>query len=282
MAKKDSSEGKPIPDSQEPKKFFGMEITRGSAKKPRKSKPLIEVGVIPVANFLPVRLREAKYVEFVRRRLFALSVGTISACFLAFLGSSIISFSGDLMLADAQLRLSQVKAEQAKYADVQAIEQEILFQNSARIVATSTEINYRGLIRDLNQELPAGARFVSIQTLPYSETDQAAEGLANPYATKVSITMELRDFPSLQLFLNRIPKLKAFYDSKLSSVATIDNGISVSLVAFFSTDLYTRQYGEPIVVGDEVPGTVLDTPAPFPKPTPTPTPSPSPSAGGNG
>ncbi|MFM7013808.1 MAG: hypothetical protein ACKOXT_02290 [Actinomycetota bacterium] len=247
------------------KKFLGIELTL--TPKSKSPKLLIEVGGPPKANFLPKRIKDANAAEFVRRRLFAASLATVSISFLAFLASAVISFSGDLILANAELRLSSVKAEQAKYANIRDLETAVIFRHAARATATAPEIDVRQLIRSLTSVLPEGAKYVSLQLSPFAEQDLKTSGLTNEFSVKVSIAMQLSDFPSLQQYLNSLPTLAAFYDFKLASVSSTETGINASLTVYFTTELFSRPYSADVVLGDPVPLSILDTPTPSPRPT---------------
>lgn len=237
----------------EPRKFLGIELTFNPTQKAKKVKPLIEVGAIPIANFMPPRVREGKAAEFVRRRLFVASMATISVAFLSYLGSTVVAFSGLVILQNAELRLASVKAEQAKYTQVRDLENSIRFQEAARYVATSTQVDVSDLIRSLTQQLPEGAKYTSIQVSPFEDSDLKNTGLTKEFAVKVAINMDLEDYPSLQRYLNRLPVIPAFYDARLASVAQTETGISASLVLYLNLDLYSRLFEEPLVLGEPVP-----------------------------
>lgn len=260
------------------------------AKEPRnKKKAIVPVAQLPVANFLPERIYEARFAEKSRRKLLGLTVLTISVAFLAYLGSTVLAFSGSLVLDSANLRLSDVKAEQARYVFIEDLEREIRFREVGRAVATSTLVDSRALVRALTKELPGNSRYNSIQIIPFSESDVKQAIPESKFSVKVQISMELADYPSLQLFLNRLPSLKSFSEARLASVSKTDAGITATLTVFFDLELYVRPFEEPLVLGDEVPKSILDQPSPNPIPTPSPTsespspestpiPSPSPSA----
>lgn len=286
-------QAKEVESTSAPRKLFGVELTFRSNSKPKTKKPMIEVGLQPSANFLPPLVREGKTFSFVRRRLFAASIATISVSFLAYLASTIISFSGDIILQNAELRLATVKAEQAKYSPIRDLENSIRFQESARYVATSTQVSFRQLVSILTQQLPSGASYQSIQISPFDDGDLSSSGLSKPFSVKAAIAMELRNYPSLQTYLDRLPRLEAFYDYRLESVSATDTGIAVNLILYLNLELYSRPFEEPLVLGDPIPISILDTEpiglngraqeagsgsdetAPTPSPSPTPTPSPS-------
>lgn len=297
MPEKENSES--LPTATQPRKFLGIELTFRPSKVSKQQKPLIETGVTPVANFLPPRVRDSKIANFVRRRLLAASIATMAVSFLAYLGATVISFSGTVILQNAELRLASVKAEQAKYNPVRELENSIRFQEAARYVATATQIDVSDLVKSLTQQLPNGASYTSIQVTPFSPEDLNTSGLTKEFSVKALISMELKDYPSLQSYLNRLPGLEAFYDYRLASVSATETGISVSLVLYLSTDLYSRLYEEALVLGDPIPISILDTepripevtedslaeqtnsnttptPVPTPRPSSSPTPTPSP------
>lgn len=260
-------------------------------KKPKKSKakpkkPLMAVGLPPRANFMPGRIIAEALERRTRRRMFAIQVTVVSASFAAFLGSSVVSFSGDLVLQDAKLRLSQMKAEKSKYNFVRDQEAELRQIEAARTVATASEIDGEEFLKTLTALLPNGASFDNLQIFPIEMTMEN-QGLAGQAVVKVTMTITLRDYPSLQTFLDRLALVDAFADSKLDSVAQADGQIAAGVTSYFDSELFFRRYSEPIELGAEVPEievTKLPTPSPLPSSsettlvTPTPTATSTPTA----
>lgn len=262
--------------------------------KGRPKKPMMAVGLPPRANFMPTRIVAEAMERRARRRMFALQVTVLSTCFAAFLGSTVVSFSGDLVLQDAQLRLSQIKAEKSKYNLTRDQENEVRQIEAARLVATASEIDTEEFLKKLTALLPNGASFDNLQILPIEMTVEN-QGLAGEAVVKVTMSITLRNYPSLQTFLDRLALVEAFADSKLDSVSSEDGQIAAGVTAYFNGELFFRRYGEPFELGAEVPEvevTKLPTPSASsvpsesasmsPSPTPTasavsPSPEPEPS-----
>ncbi len=214
-------------------------------------KNAIDVTLPPSVNFVPEKYAEAELDAIVRRRLFYIVNGVFLLCALVYLGATVNTFSADVFLKNSQLRLEEIRTRQTLFKEISAEEEHIKFLQAAKIAGSSAEVLWKPLIDQIVATYPANTKTNSIDVLPIGNTI-AAVGSANPKDALVQVNLFLlmKDYGSVQTWMDQLTAIPGFTDSKLSSIAANGGTYEVKLAVFFTHQVLAKRNLDQPAIGE--------------------------------
>jgi len=221
------------------------------AKKPKGSAFLIDVTLPASVNFVPSKYADAETDQIIHRRLFYSVSGVLLLCGLVYLGATVNSFSADVFLKNSQLRIEEVRAKEELFKEISAEESHIKFLEAARISAAAAGIDWKTLVNQIVATYPNGTSTTSIDVLPIGNTLVGSTAVVPKDAlTQVNLSLVMKDYTSVQTWMDRLKGIPGYSDSKLSSINAGSGGYELKLTVYFNAQVLAKRYLEPIQVGE--------------------------------
>jgi len=206
-------------------------------EKPRKialSKPKAAASVVaglPQVNLLPPEVRSARGLASIKRWLVLALLVTLALCALLYAVNVAASRSADDDLVAAQNETSRLTLEQAKYAELPRVQEQLKLIQSTRTTAMSTDVLWKSYLDAIAAVLPEG---VSLDVLSMtgatpmtptapSANDPAASSVGSILITARSLTMP--DTAALIAALDSVPGLGNAWLTTAVVAADPDHGV---------------------------------------------------------
>ena len=210
----------------------------------------IDVNRPPSVNFVPSKYADAELDGIIHRRLFYIVAGIIVVCALAYLGATVTSFSADVFLKNSQLRLEEVRTKEALFQEVSAEEAHIKYLEAASIVGAAAGVQWKTLIDEIVETYPDKTHTNGIEVLPIGNS-LLGSSASTPKDSlqQVNLFLVMKDYSSVQTWMDRLKGLQGYSDSKLSSITATPEGYELKLSIYFNAQVLAKQHLEPIEIG---------------------------------
>jgi Tfp pilus assembly protein PilN len=217
-----------------------------------KPKSGIDVSLPPSVNFVPSKYADHEMDGIIHRRLFYTVTSVLALCALAYLGATVTSFSADVFLKNSQLRLEEVRSKEELFKGVANEESHIQYLESARIVGGAAGVAWKSLLEQIVATYPENTRTNAIEVLPIGNS-LVGSSAAKPKDAleQVNLFLIMKDYSSVQTWMDRLKQIPGFSDSKLSSITATADGYELKLAVYFNAQVLAKQYLTPIQIGAE-------------------------------
>ncbi len=182
------------------------------------------LGGPPQANLLPPEVGLAARGRVLRRNAIAVIVLAVLVVVAAYAGATFLAMGAQTQLDAANERTQQLLTEQGKYAEVRQVTSMLEKATAAQRVGTSTEIDWKDYLTDIQNSLPAGTLVTNV----VAETATPVTAFAPPSVPlqgdrigELRFTATSSSLPDVQKWLDALATLDGFVDASPGSV-TLD------------------------------------------------------------
>jgi len=182
----------------------------------------LQLGGVPRADLLPPAAREAIRRRPIVRRLVLGVIGLALVVVLAVAAATVYAITAQAQLQAERDRTDSLLAQQAEFAEARAIDAAVTEITTSRIVATSAEIDWEGLMAQIRSTLPAGVLLISVDgemtapdTVGSSGTEEGgAEGEPEPLrqdsVASIRINATSPTVPDVEAWLEDLETITGF------------------------------------------------------------------------
>lgn len=213
---------------------------------PTESVRRVAIGGSPRVDLLPASLRERRQQKRLRRGMYA-GIGVIAGLLAAGVAGS-LSFSATAAasLADEQAITLDLLGQQARYAELSAVQDRIALAEAAQRVGAGTEVDWSAYLTQLRSTLPSGVSLTSVSVdaaSPLAVYEQGTAPLEGPRIATLSFTAASRELPDVPVWIDALRTLPAFVDATANSVTLDDTGVyAVNLTLHIGPDAYANRF----------------------------------------
>jgi Tfp pilus assembly protein PilN len=183
------------------------------------------LGGPPRADLLPPEVGLAARGRVLRRNAIAVIVLAILVVVAAYAGAAFLAVGAQAQLDAANARTQELLTEQAKYAEVKQVTSMLEKATVAQRVGTSTEIDWKDYLNDIQASLPAGTLVTNV----VAETATPVTAFAPPSVPlqgdrigELRFTATSTSLPDVQKWLDALATLDGFVDASPGSVTLND------------------------------------------------------------
>jgi Tfp pilus assembly protein PilN len=179
------------------------------------------VGGPAQANLLPPEVGFAARGRVVRRAAIALVVLSVLLVVVASVGVSVLAAVEQGRLAEANARTDQLVQQQAKFSEVQRVKSLLATAEAAEQVGTSTEIDWKAYLVDIQNSLPSGTLVTNVSAetaTPIADFVQPSVPLQGDRIGELRFTATSTSLPNVEAWLNSLAKLTGYVDAAPGSV----------------------------------------------------------------
>ena len=215
-----------------------------------KAPPKIDITKPPSVNFVPSKYADAELDHIIHRRLFFSVSGILLLCGLVYLGVTVNSFTADVFLKNSQLRIEEIRAKEELFKEIAGEEAHIKYLEAARIVGAAPGVNWKSLLNQVMATYPANTKTNSISVLPLGNTLLGTSANTPKDALEqVELFLVMKDYSSVQTWMERLKQIPGYSDSKLSSINQTADGYEIKLSLYFNSQVLAKRFLEPIQIG---------------------------------
>ena len=226
--------GAPAPALQpplEPQATPAAEAQPGSAQAPRgaKAKPApkavpapIAVGGEPRVSLIPPEVLARRKARGVRRSLAWGVLGVVLITFAAVGGTAVLGIRAQFDLAEAQAHTGELLAEQAQYAEVRKVQDQVTLVEAAQQVGASTEIDWKDYLQKVQATLPGDVTMTAVtidSSTPLATYEQPTAPLQGARVATLTFAASSPTLPVVPTWLTALAKLPGFADATPGSVS---------------------------------------------------------------
>jgi len=179
------------------------------------------VGGAAKANLLPPEVGIAAKGRVMRRNAIALVILVILVVIAGYAGGAVLSLAAQAQLAVANERTQELVSEQAKYAEVRQIKIMLDTADAAERVGTSTEIDWKAFLNDIQKSLPAGTLVTNVvaeTATPITDFAQPSVPLQGDRIGELKFTATSTSLPNVEKWLEALAKLDGYVDASPGSI----------------------------------------------------------------
>ena len=209
--------------------------------------PGLILGGIPHADLLPPELRAAERDKSIVRMALT-AVVVVAALIAGGIGyASFRALTSQNLLQEEHIRTDDLLAQQLQYAEARQIANQIDDALTARRLGTTTEIDWKSYLDEVNATLPAGVMLTSIAVDSLSPVESAGsvEGpLQEDWVAKLTITATSATVPDVEAWLNDLTGLTGFAGIAPPATVTgsVNGGYNVAIEVHVNTDAYLLRF----------------------------------------
>jgi len=181
----------------------------------------LKVGGNPQVDLLPPEVRKERRAKAWRRRLGGGVIGVVVVAVLGVGAATALAIQAEARLAVEQARTGQLIAEEATYADVRAMQNQVDLVRAAQEVGASTEIDWKTYLDAVQGTLPASVAIVTVSVdsaSPLMRYAQSTAPLQGARVATVGFTATSTVLPDVPTWLTALGTLPGFADALPGSV----------------------------------------------------------------
>ena len=212
-----------------------------------KSKETLVIGGEPRVDLLPLEVRKERKATVTRRRLALSVVGLLAIVIAGSVAASALSLQAQTRLADEQARTASLLVEQSEYIEVRNVQDQVTLVEAAQQVGSSTEIDWKKYLENVQTTLPAGVTIDAItvdSASPLAIYDQPTLPLQGARVATVGFTATSAVLPDVPTWLNALATLPGFADA-LPSSANLDeatNTYKVNITMHINDAAFSKRF----------------------------------------
>lgn len=183
------------------------------------------IGGAPQANLLPPEVGIAARGRVQRRNAILLVGLVVVIVVAAYAGGSVLALTAQVQLDAANQRTQALVAEQGKYAQVKQVTTMLTTSAAAEQVGTSTEIDWKAYLNDIQNSLPVGTLVTNVvaeTATPLATFAQPAVPLQGDRIGELKFTATSTSLPDVEIWLDALAKLPGYVDASPGSI-TLSN-----------------------------------------------------------
>lgn len=213
------------------------------------------IGGPPSANLLPPEVGIAAKGRAMRRNATGLILLVVVIVIAAYAGASFLAMGAQAQLDAANERTQSLIAEQGKYTEVKQVTNMLATATAARQVGTSTEIDWKAYLTDIQNSLPAGTLVTNVvaeTATPFTDFAQPSVPLQGDRIGELSFTAVSGSLPDVEAWLDKLSTLTGYVDASPGSVTlNEDKTYQVSITMHISKDALLLRFAPPTPAADE-------------------------------
>jgi len=223
-----------------------VKLTRSSAPK---APSALVVGGFARADLLPPEVAQGLSGKRLRRNLVFGVVLTAVVVVLGFAGASVVALQSQAELDLASARTGELIAEQGKYVEVRQVTGALEVAENARLTGSSTEVNWKSYIDEIEATLPAGTtvtNFAADTATPMTRYAEPTGPLQGERMGQITFTANSASLPDVKAWLESLEGVKGYVDAFPGSVSLDETtgGYSVSIVMHIDSDALANRFAE--------------------------------------
>ena len=206
----------------------------------------LTIGGEPRVDLLPPEIRAQRSAAAVRRRL---GFGVILLLVLVVGGSGgvgVEAIQAQASLASEQALTANLLVQQRKYIQVRSVQDEVSLIQAAQQVGTSTEIDWKEYLSEVQATLPANVTLDTVtidSASPLTEYAQATAPLQGARVATLSFTAKSPTLPEVPAWLNALTSLPGYTDASPGSVTRDTSGVyTVDITMHINQAAYTNRF----------------------------------------
>ena len=183
------------------------------------------IGGPPQANLLPPEVGIAAKGRVMRRNATGLIVLVVLVVIAAYAGATVLALAAQGQLDAANDRTQKLVAEQGKYLEVKQVTSLLETATAAQKVGTSTEIDWKAYLTDIQKSLPAGTLVTNVSAetaTPVTAFTPPTAPLQGDRIGELKFTATSTSLPNVEKWLDALAKLPGYVDASPGSVALND------------------------------------------------------------
>jgi hypothetical protein len=231
----------------------GPQITFGRSSRSVGKAPLV-VGGQPRANLLPPEIT-LKRQQLKTRRALRFGVVVVAIVTGVLCASTFgVSTAATVALAATQAQQQALVLEQAKYAEVSNVQLTIQTIQAGEQVGSSTEVNWRSFITELQKTLPSGVKLTTVKAetgSPMAVFAQSAGPLQGERVGAITFSATSKTLPSIPDWLRGLAKIPGYVDAVPGSVKQEGDGYTVEVLMHFNQDAFSLRFDPEHVAAQE-------------------------------
>jgi len=197
----------------------------------------VVLGASPRVDLLPVQVRDRHRAKRLRRRMIGLVAASVVVVGLGSGAAAASVAAAQMRLQAEQSRTADLLAAQLQYADVTQVDRRISAIGVARQRATTTEVQWRGVLDAIRQVMPGDAVFAQVAftgVLPWQTGSETPDGgpLQTASVGSVAMTIATPGAPDATGWVRAIRELPAVSDVMLTGYRAEESGYSVDIVVY--------------------------------------------------
>lgn len=204
------------------------------------------IGGEPRVDLLPPEIRAQRNATALRRRL---GYGVVLLIVLVVGGSGaagIEAIRAQASLASEQALTADLLVQQRKYIQVRSVQDEVSLIQAAQQVGTSTEIDWKKYLSEVQATLPANVILDTVtidSASPLTEYAQATAPLQGARVATLSFTAKSPTLPEVPAWLNALTSLPGYTDASPGSVTRDTTGVyTVDITMHIDQAAYTNRF----------------------------------------
>jgi Tfp pilus assembly protein PilN len=211
-----------------------------AAATPTSTSTPVDWAVVPRVNLLPAEILQARRVSGIKRVLGVAVLATVAVCAGGVVWAQAGVGSAQDDLDAVQAHGAQLRAEQAKYAQVPTVLALIDSATNARQQAMNRDVLWYGLLSDLALTTPKGVKLDSLSVSLDQGTSTAPDPLTPAGIGQVSFTGKATRFPDVAAWLEAVATLHGLDGSTLQTAtrgnpdgtsSTVTSGAPISFTS---------------------------------------------------
>lgn len=233
------------------------------------------IGGPPRAELLPPEFAAEARLRTQRRGMVAVAILSVVVVGLVYGYVTLRSTVTAQLLASANAETTSLLSQQAEYALVGIVNGQIQTIEVAKLVGTSTEIEWKSYLALVQASLPAGTIIdtVSAETAyPGTGATTSTSPLGFTSIAEIAFSASTSTLPDVSSWIENLSKLPGYAGNSAGSITGEDDGTyRVTMILYINEDaLSDRLFDDE---GKPVPPPPSPTESPTPTPTPTVTPA---------
>lgn len=200
------------------------------------------------ADLLPPEVGAAAQGRVARRNAIGLVILAVLIVVAGYAGATFLALGAQVQLDAANQRTQDLLVEQAKYSEVRGVKSLLQTATAARIAATSTEIDWKSYLDDIQAILPEGTLVTNVvaqAATPLSEFAQPSVPLQGDRIGELTFTATSASLPDVEAWLQSLAKLRGYVDAAPGSVnLQADGTYQVSITMHISKDALLLRFDD--------------------------------------
>jgi hypothetical protein len=206
--------------------------------------PLV-VGGEPRANLLPpeiiLKRKQLKTRRALRAGVLLVALATAAGCAATFGVSSV----AQVQLAIVQQQQADLVLEQASYQEVRDVQLTLATITAGQQVGSSTEVNWRSFIQEIQDNLPAGVTLqtVKVETgtpmVAFAQSEAPLQGIR---VGSISFTASSATLPNTAAWLRALDDMDGYVDAIPGSVKQEGSAYTAEVLMHFNEQAFSQRF----------------------------------------
>jgi len=213
-----------------------------------KSAGRLVIGGPARANLLPPEVDAAAQGKVVRRNAVVIVVVALLVVIAGYAGAMVLSLAARAELAAENQRTQDLLVEQAQFTEVRSVKSLLETAIAARVAATSTEIDWKNYLDEIQAILPAGTvvtNVVAQAATPVSAFAQPSVPLQGDRIGELTFTAISASLPDVETWLQSLMTLTGYVDASPGTVSLQGDGTyQVNITMHINKDALLLRFDE--------------------------------------